>query len=413
MQRPQAAQVRSSTERLRLQPVQGLTFPQKLALLLGAGAVIRLCLAVLLIHGSYDMDSVRIVDSTLRSHPGSIYLTGRWPYPGGLLPWVFAAGSLARASGVDISVWFKLPEIAADLGIAWLVQAFLGLRGESQRRRLASAALVSLGPSFIAISGYEGQIDALAVLPGVAAMYVWERSADIRLGGPPSERARSAVALLIGVGAAIKTVPILLVLAFLPRLRGWWARGRFSGLAVAVPLLSVLPWLALNPNSLSIILKYSGIGVGPLALIVQPSITKDILVKGANVPFHGPSMMLENHGKLILFSVLALAALLVVARRPRPEVAAAVLWLAVYAAIPYFFFQYVLWGLPFLLMAGFLGGVATAQAILFVPTILWEARPWQSQSVIWPYYVSMTLAWAIAVMSLVVRALHLYRQPST
>lgn len=409
MQRSRITQADTSTERLRLQHVQRLTFSQKLALLLAAGGVIRLGLAILLIHRSYDMDSVRIIDSALRSHPAAIYLTGRWPYPGGLLPWVFASGSLARASGVDISVWFKLPEIAADLSIAWLVQAFLGLREESQGRRLASAALVCLGPSFIAISGYEGQIDALAMLPGVAAMYVWQRTADPQLGSPPSEQSQAAVALLVGAGAAIKSVPILLVLVFLPRLRDWRARARFCSLALAIPLLSVLPWIARNPSSLSIILKYAGVGVGPIALAVQPSIVKDILVKGANVPFHSLSLTLENHGKVIFFVVLALVSLLVLARRPRPEQAAAVLWLAVYAAIPYFFFQYVLWGLPFLLMAGYLRGVAIAQAILLVPTILWEARPWQSEAVIWPYYVLMTLAWGVAVASVVVRARRLDR----
>jgi Glycosyltransferase family 87 len=381
-------------------------FGDQLALVLGAGAVVRVALAVFLIHRSYDVDSVRIVNSVLRSHFSAVYETGRWPYPGGLLPWVLASGSLAHATGADISVWFKLPSIVADLSVAWFVQAFLGLRGMSDGKRLTAAALVCLGPSFIAISGYEGQIDGLAILPGVAALYLWERG---RAPFRAHDRRRLLVAALIGVGAAIKTVPILLILAFLPSIKGLAARARFCLIAVGIPVVSTLPWVLTNPRSLSIIVNYTGIGVGPLALAAQPSIAKDILTTSGNVHFNSLTAILEDHGKLILYAGLAVVTILLLWRRPRADLAAVLVWLTVYAFMPFFFFQYVVWGLPFFLMAGYIRSVLIVQLVLLIPTVLWEGKLWNSSAVVWPYFALMTLAWAGALAALAVHGRRVYR----
>ena len=192
-------------------PLDWTAYGVRLALLLTVGATVRLLMAMLLVHRSYDMDSVRIVEATLRSHFSLVYDTRRWPYPGGLLPWVLASGWLSRLTGGDISIFFKLPSIAADVGIAWLVQAMLGLRGASPARRLAGAALVSLGPSFIAISGYEGQIDGVAALPALGALYCWQRGRH----GAATPARDTAVALLVGLATAIKTILGLPAFAFL------------------------------------------------------------------------------------------------------------------------------------------------------------------------------------------------------
>jgi uncharacterized membrane protein len=340
------------------------------------------------------MDSVRIVDATLRSHLSAVYATKRWPYPGGLLPWVLASGGLARATGADISFWFKLPSIAADLSIAWLVQSYLGMRGASERVRLIAAALVCLGPSFVAISGYEGQVDAIAILPGVAALYVWERGGDRSL----------IVPLLIGLGGAIKTVPLLLVLCFLPHIDGWAARVRFCIAAALVPALTVVPWVLTNPHSLSIITNYAGVGIGPLALATQPTLAEDVVLAHGSVGFDGLTAALQNHGKLLLYAALLALAVLLFARRPRPDRGAVLLWLTVYAFMPFFFFQYAIWGLPFFLIVGYLREVVVAQALLLAPLILHEGAPWSGTALAWVYATALTLAWLFAVGALAIQA---------
>ncbi len=118
----------------------------------------------------------------LTSHPLHMYSLvnghpyNRWPYPSGFLPWILAADWLTRHIGHHFDGWVQLPQIFADAALAWFVQDFLRLRGCSERLRLTAAAVVAFGPSFFIVSGYHGQIDSLAILPAVAALYVWERS---------------------------------------------------------------------------------------------------------------------------------------------------------------------------------------------------------------------------------------------
>jgi hypothetical protein len=360
-----------------------------LAALLAAGAAIRLLIAARYIHSSYDIDSFRIVDATLRSHPGLLYATHRWPYPGAFLPWVLVAGWLGRHTAVDISVWLKLPAIAADVAIAWLVHAFLGLRRASERRRLAGAACIALGPSLIAISGYEGQIDAVAIAFAVAAVYCWAR-----LGRGP--RRELVCSLLIGAGAAVKTVPILLLLAFLPLVADWRARARFAAVALAVPFVSVLPWLLTHPHTLKA-LDYAGLpGAGALSLAVQPSLAEAVLVAGSGVRYSALTLHLQDVRTLLLAVPLALLALMLLRRRPAPERAATLVWLVVYVFLANFFFQYVVWGLPFMVMAGLVWETAAVQLALLVPTLLWIGRPWHNEVVVWLYVLPMLGAWAAA-----------------
>jgi hypothetical protein len=91
--------------------------------------------------------------------------------------------------------------------------------------------------------------------------------------------------------------------------------------------------------------------------------------------------------------VLAVLGLYLLFKRTGPERASVSLWLATLVLLPSFFFQYVVWGLPFFLMAGYVPHVAVAQAVLFLPSVLFEARP-VSQGFLVPIYVAMMLtAW--------------------
>src|ERR1700722_11943671 len=119
-----------------------MTLRRQLAILMIAGGAIRLALAAYGGHHSfetYDMDSARIVWTALHANGWHIYDTHRWPYPGGLLPWLLFAGALHGHIGLSLAFWFKLAPIACDLGIAWLVQDHLGRRGATDQLRLVAA----------------------------------------------------------------------------------------------------------------------------------------------------------------------------------------------------------------------------------------------------------------------------------
>ena len=366
---------------------------RRLLLFLAGGALIQLLIAVLTVHESYDLTSFRIVDDALRSHPAHVYNTGRWPYPPGFLPVVAAAGAVHRWIGIDMSILIKLPTIASEVALAWVVQAFLGIRGASERARLAAAALVMLGPSFLANSAYEGQIDAVTILPGAAALYVWS-------AWPSGRRRNTLVGLLIGAGGAIKSVPLLMLLAFVPLLRGWGERVRLAVIAFAVPGILLLPWLAANPSSLRA-LNYAGLpGVGGLSLAVQPSLADAALVRGSHVRYSEATLRLLDLGKPLLLVALGALGVYLLVVRLKPAQAAVLVWLTVYAFLPNFFFGYAIWGLPIFLMAGYVREVAAFQAVVVVPLLIWEARPWDAHSVAWTYAAIMLVVWAAAVVAL-------------
>jgi hypothetical protein len=89
-----------------------------------------------------------------------------WTYPPLFLGWLAAASWLSDVTGWSFHGFAKLAPALADVGIALAVYVYLGWRGAADRWRLGGAALVLLGPSFIATSGYHGQIDSVASRAG-------------------------------------------------------------------------------------------------------------------------------------------------------------------------------------------------------------------------------------------------------
>ena len=368
---------------------------------LGAGLLIRLALAFATVGQSFDIGSFELARHQLGADPLHLYsaLTlhlpdhdaPRWPYPPGFFAWIVPAGWLADTTGLPFHGLIQLPAIACDLALAWLVQAFLGGRGASDRTRLAAAALIALGPSFIAISGYHGQIDSVAILPAVAALILWDRGG----GG----RAWSA-GLLIGIGAAIKTIPILMPLALLPTARSWREGAALVGAAVAVPALAMVPFGVADHGALATVAGYRGApGVGGLSLLAQPDLAR-IWISGQAVDLNVVNRFLLDHGSAVLIPALAAAGALMLRYRPEPARAAVVLWLTVYVASPNFFLQYAVWGLPFFLLAGHLRAVAAAQAALLIPTLLVYTVPWPAGVALGVYAPLMAGLWFAAAVAL-------------
>src|SRR5581483_1664230 len=226
-------------------------------------------------HGlRFDLDSLFLVDYALRAHGLHVYHVinapglYRWPYPPGYFPWVLATGWLSRASGLAFHELVRTLPILADAGIAWLLTVGLAWRGYSERARLIAAALVMAGPVFFVVSGYHGQIDSVAILPSLAGFLVWSR--------PGARRGvqRAIVAgLLIGLGAAIKIAPAVVVLALLPSAEGWRARAALLASAIVVPALALAPFAIADSHGVGRLLAYhGGPGAGGLSLAVQPDL---------------------------------------------------------------------------------------------------------------------------------------------
>ena len=160
-------------------------------ILIAVGTVGRLVWAFASHGHFFDIESYLIVDDALRADPLHFYshvtfVVGegieqfRWPYPPLFLPWILVSGELDRGLGLPFDGTIQIPSILADAALTLLVYSFLRWRGAAERVCLLAAGLIALGPPFVVISGYHGQIDSLAILPAVIALIVWERAPDRR-----------------------------------------------------------------------------------------------------------------------------------------------------------------------------------------------------------------------------------------
>jgi hypothetical protein len=366
--------------------------------LLGVGLAARLVLAFATVGQPYDIRSLEIVASALDA-PGDLYsrvnreidfgdISGvlyRWPYPPAFLPWVWLSDRFSDLSGLPFHGLIQLPAILADVAVALLVQDALARRGAGERARLGAVAIVMLGPTFLATSGYHGQIDSLAILPAVLAVAIWERR-------PPGRRALTAGAL-IGVGAALKTIPAIMVLALLPTATSWRERVQLVALAGAVPLGSLVPFIASDPDGVARLADYGGApGAGGVSLVLQPGLAERWLTDDAWT-LSSITQFLVDHGSLLNVAALAVVGVALMRFRPAPTEAALLLWLVVYVVAPGFFLQYLVWGLPFMLMAGYLREAIALQAAILLPTFLAYLAPWEDRGVLLLFVPIMIGLW--------------------
>lgn len=384
--------------------IPGLSYRRALFGLLGLATLGRLVTAFATYGLGTDIQSLVTVKDALTDDPLHIYGSVNqgeifgleikvWPYAPGFFPFIALAAAGAKTVG-GFDAWVQVPSILADAGIAWLVQNHLGWRGASERLRLAAAGLVALGPAFFMVSGYHGQIDSLAILPAVAAICLWDRA-------DPGNRA-FLCGVLIGIGGAIKTAPLLLLLALLPAVRSRREGATLVVSALAVPVLLLLPFLAADPDGVRHSLGYAGWpGVGGASLAIQPDLTS-FWITHEDFIFHlsGASQFLFDNG-VFLTAAAFVALLLFLARfRPAPVDAAALVWLLAFAVNSNFFFNYLVWALPFLILAGFLAEAALVQLVAAPAELLFylvTAPDW----LVPPYVADMMLLWALWILGVV------------
>jgi hypothetical protein len=361
--------------------------------MVAAGLVVRVVLAFATRGAAFDIDSFEIVRRGLEHDPLHVYAEVnhgfyRWPYPPAYFPWIALAGWLSDATGLRFDGWFQLPAILADAGIAWLVWQLLALRGKSERVRLLGAGLVMFGPTFLLISGYHGQIDATAILPALAAVYVWERG-GVRRG--------LWAGLLVGVGGAVKIVPLAMLLPLVVAARGRREAGWLVGGASAVMAVVLLPWLAADFGGTIDSLKNRGFpGLGGISLILNPDLT-DAALRGTVPDNTALVEWLNRNGWIVPALLLVGVAVLLWNRRPPVMESALIVWLVLTVFGVNFALQYAVWVLPFLIASGRLRSALALQLLLLPPALVFYMAPWQSEGAVVVYYVCMTAVWVLMV----------------
>lgn len=368
--------------------------------LIAVGLVGRTVLAFKTYGVAYDIDSQQAVRAALASHPLHVYAIvnhpplNHWPYPPTFFVWLAASGWLSAHLGLAFHGVIQLPEIVADGAIAWFVQDHLRRREASERLRLAAVALVTLGPSFWIVSGFHAQIDAVAILPAVVALWLWERS-------PPGARRALIAGLLIGLGASIKTVPIFMLVVLLIQVRSRREAVALILPAIAVPLCALSPFLVADAtHTLHSLRSHRALpGFGNLSLLIQPGFADQWLHHNPHRVLPLTRFLFDNEYFFLGLAMVPFVAVAFVRRLPATT-AAALLWTALVTFNVGFGYEYVVWALPFALMAGYLWPVAAVQAALFpaAAMLYWHAFGLSSTAA----YVAIVLAtWATVVLVLV------------
>ena len=266
--------------------------------------------------------------------------------------WLTGAYKVALAFHLSFNHLVQLLPIAADLAVAVAVYVYLGRRGADEGRRVAGFALVMLGPVFVAISGYHGQLDSVAMLTGVLALIIW----SVKEVNPP---VGCGLACWLGIGGLLERPsppPGCPVRRLLPvPARGGETRERGGR---ALWRAACLPFLLAEPAGFKKVLVWSGVpGRGGLSLILDPAFASERRLSPALALAGDPSYVANwvsrANGVTTIIVLLALTAFLV-RYRPAPIDATVLLWLSVYvfsvsllAAVPDL-------GLPFFIMAGYL-----------------------------------------------------------
>jgi hypothetical protein len=195
-------------------------------------ALARLVPAMWLPVGAgYDIESYRLVtDALLSGREVYTAALGRHPYLPFQMYIMGAMSSLAAATGLPYVAAIKLPVVLADVALTGLIYASAS-RSAPRPWAAYAALLYALNPVSILVTAYHGQFEAITLLLLVLAWLAWDT-------GRPE---RSAVAL--GFAILNKTWPVVFLPALFIRLRGWRSKAVYTAIAVGIPALFVAAYL--------------------------------------------------------------------------------------------------------------------------------------------------------------------------
>ena len=241
---------------------------------------------------------------------------------------------------VPFHVVLKLFAIGADVGIVLVLYALGGtlLPGAAA----ASAALAyALNPASVLVSAFHGNAMSFVVLLMLAAVVLFMRD--------PARHLVPA-GLLLSLAVGWRSFPILLLPFFLLAIRSTRDRVRFAACVVVPVVLATIPFLFVSPTALlSGVLQYSGWGIhhGPLGVVRALYLS----AIGQITWEHPPEWLAWMSASKALFLVVYGVAVWR-ARRLGVLNGTLVTFFAFYLVYAGVASQYLIWVLPFLLLAG-------------------------------------------------------------
>lgn len=306
------------------------------AILLIAGLARLLPALWLPVGAGYDIESFRMAtDALLSGREVYTAVLGRHPYLPFQMYLMGGMAFIARATGLPFVVAIKLPSVAADVALTGLIYHVVA--GASGRDRATWAALLyALNPVSLLVTAYHGQFESVTLLLLALAWWLRERSRE------------GASAVALGLAILNKTWPVVFLPVVFVRLRGWRSRAVYSSIALGIPVLFSVAYLVL-------------FSAGPM-----PMLRRALTHRGV-AGYWGPGAALTPaallwpglqgvvDGLFALRNGLLLAAVLFAlwwTRRQSLLDAFLTLLLAIFTVTTGFGIQWLVWLVPFALLAG-------------------------------------------------------------
>lgn len=314
--------------------------------LAGLALLLRLPAPLLLGAEVADIKSYRLMADKAVSGENVYQRRVLFPYTPLTLPLPAASLLLARATGLPFHLTIKLWPVLADCALAVLVWQAAQRRGCKDKAAFRLGLAYAANPVAILTSAFHGNHTVLGVL---CAFWAYERVA----GGEADGRSRYRVAgLLLGLGIAARTFPVLLAPVFVVLLPlgegGGGLRRRAAFLAMAglpAALASFPALIADAPAYLRELTSYSGFGdQGWLAIRRGVGVVTGL---GRRFP---PDTEAWLQGSKLVFLLLYAGMLALLARlRHRADLATGCLlaWLSFFVAYAGVSTHYLMWVLPF------------------------------------------------------------------
>lgn len=262
---------------------------------------------------------------------------GIYPYPPLWVGIELLSRSVHFQEFISFSFAVRLPIILADVGIVAVVWVFLRSTFPTRPTQAwIGAILYALNPVSIIITCWHGQFDAIPVFFLALAMLLHQRL----------HWRWSAIALSLGI--AFKSFPVLLLPSLALQLPTMSRRTIFAMIALVPVVLLLLPFLARDADAVvRELISYRGAAL--LGAMVP--------LRSVYVPLTGQSFPVELTSQLItlsayLFLGIYAFALFQMYRSNKPPVfQATVIFLLFYTVYFGIAPQYLLWVLPFMIMA--------------------------------------------------------------
>lgn len=291
-----------------------------------------------LFFGSYDSFILeKIYHSAKAADSYELYGLHAFEHSPGFFWWLGIVGLFVRLTALPFHIAFKLPAICADLAITALIYRAFMNSGTPPKEAANRAALYALNPIAVLITSVSGQADSILAFFCFLAWYFWKFGKKFRI---PS-------AVFLGIGAIVKEVPVILIPAFFGKLRRFKERRDyliFFLLPVLIALIAA--YFTTGLGFISNLLKYqssSGFwGVSLLSRYLAHSINNGL--------FAGLPVFVRQYMRWVSLAALGFA-WAACFKKKDALTSILLIFTAFYFTAPGFAAQYLVWIVPFAVMA--------------------------------------------------------------